>query len=248
MDGQSTWTPGPYTSALPNTTQLPPPIQHGGPMLFAHPPPSDVLPGKEQDTIGDTSIGTMMDVDTSMRAHEHDHTESRDIDMWSDSPAKPIRGHTDPNTPAEEEGSNGGNTSQSATQAKPTLLSSILRPINANAVKRVEKQRSKTQQRRQGDRAASAGSGSVNRGALVLRAAEGEDEDLLSEDGDSEDVSDEEGNFNDVSIHSTRTHSASYSIIFSPHPEHTTKFNSSTPEPPSSTSTTRRSFLLLQPG
>ncbi|KAJ9120916.1 hypothetical protein QFC22_002851 [Naganishia vaughanmartiniae] len=137
--------------------------------------------------------------------HEHENAESRDIDMWSDSPAKPAQGSAGADTRADSENENTVKQSKSANEAKPTLLSSILRPINANAVKRVEKQRSKThqqqQQQRSANRAVSAGSGAANRGAMVLRAADGEDENLLSEDGDSE-LSDDEEYF-DVSIAST---------------------------------------------
>ncbi|KAJ9093435.1 hypothetical protein QFC21_006466 [Naganishia friedmannii] len=199
IDGQSTWTPGPYSTTIPNTTHLPPAI-HGGPMLFAQPPPSYVRPGKEQDFTGDTSIGTMMDVDTSMRVQDH---EPRDIDMWSDSPAKTARNsaETDTHTVDSE---NAASQPESTDRAKPTLLSSILRPINPNAVKRVEKQRSKAQhqqQRRSGDRAVSAGA--VSEGAVVLRAAEGEEEHGLFEDEDSDELSDEEENFDNIPQTST---------------------------------------------
>ncbi|KAJ9111130.1 hypothetical protein QFC19_001329 [Naganishia cerealis] len=184
IDGRSTWTHGPYTDMAAHSA----PVIHGGPMLFAQPSPTD-LPGKEQD-VGDTSMG--MDVDTSMRIHEHG-----DVDMWSDSPAKTARFTDTASRSGEGEKTENRHdaTAETATEATPpSILSTILRPINANAVKRVEKQRSRTQQRSlsQGNRTVS--SGSAHRGAMVLRSDPEAEELEHSEDGDTDEVSDDEGN------------------------------------------------------
>lgn len=78
-----------------------------------------------------------MDVDMSMRE------EHGDVDMYSDSPAKVVRRRSHDNADARDNADEARNGEPSA-KTTTSLLSSVLRPINDNAVKRVEKQRSKT--------------------------------------------------------------------------------------------------------
>jgi hypothetical protein len=166
LDGQSTWTPGPFSE---------PPIQapftHAGPMLFAHP-----TSAKEQDA-GDVSMG--MDVDMSMRE------DQGDVDMYSDSPAKIARNVG----PANEDKESVGEATSEDVSTKPTssLLESVLRPINGNAVKRVEKQRSKAPHAKNSDRNAVASARQEN--ALVLRDDDERDQAETEEtSGDEDDV------------------------------------------------------------
>lgn len=137
-------------------------------MLFAHPTSL-----KDQDA-GDISMG--MDVDMSMRE------EQGDVDMYSDSPAKVIRSNSSHDNVDARENDDEASNGEPSAKTTTSLLSSVLRPINDNAVKRVEKQRSKT------SRAQSLGgnvSGARQDNALVLReddATEGEASEYSSEE------------------------------------------------------------------
>lgn len=120
-----------------------------------------------------------MDVDMSMRE------DQGDVDMYSDSPAKMARniGHANEDKESAEE-ARGEDVS-----AKPTtsLLESVLRPINGNAVKRVEKQRSKAPHAKSLERNAVASGRQEN--ALVLRDDDERDEAESEESsGDEEDA------------------------------------------------------------
>jgi hypothetical protein len=167
-DGQSTWTPGPFLDSA--SAQAP--FTHAGPMLFAQPPTV-----RDQDA-GDVSMG--MDVDTSMRE------DPGDIDMYSDSPAKMARSSEHVATPVESVQDT--KIGESSKTTSSSLLSSVLRPINGNAVKRVEKQRSKEPQARPAERGSRTSAHGES--ALVLRqASEQEHEaegDLTDESFDNE--------------------------------------------------------------
>ena len=163
LDGQSTWTPGPFSEP-----SMQAPFTHSGPLLFAHP-----TSAKDQDA-GDVSMG--MDVDMSIRE------DLGDVDMYSDSPAKvaPSNG-SHANQDAGEDADEARN-GEAPTKARTSLLSSVLRPINHNAVKRVEKQRSKTSHTRSLGKDTS---GLEQDSALVLRedgAAEEEESEYSSEE------------------------------------------------------------------
>lgn len=146
-DGQSTWTPGPFTdSSSTNTT-----FTHAGPMLFAQPPSA-----RNQDA-GDVSMG--MDVDNSMRE------DPGDVDMYSDSPAKPARSSEHALSGSEDLQDSKINEASKTTAS--SLLSSVLRPINGNAVKRVEKQRSKVPSSKTAEQ--TSGTSAHGEGALILR-------------------------------------------------------------------------------
>lgn len=120
-------------------------------MLFTQPPAV-----REQDA-GDVSMG--MDVDTSMRE------DSVDVDMYSDSPAKMTRSTDHVATPNQE--LQDPKIGESTKTTSSSLLPSVLRPINGNAVKRVEKQRNKEPQNRAVERASRS---SVHaESALILR-------------------------------------------------------------------------------
>lgn len=141
-------------------------------MLFATP-----TSAKDQEA-GDVSMG--MDIDMSMR---EDHG---DVDMYSDSPAKTARNIGYANEDTAETAEEAKNE-EVPTKTTTSLLSSVLRPINGNAVKRVEKQRSKTPHSKTLGRSAGA-SGSRQETALVLRD-DGEMEQEQSEES-SEDEDD----------------------------------------------------------
>jgi hypothetical protein len=119
-------------------------------MLFAQ-PSSD----KDHEA-GDVSMG--MDVDSSMRE------EPIDVDMYNDSPVKMARSteHTESSNEVQQDSQSGESSKATAS----SLLATVLRPINANAVKRVEKQRSKAPHSKIADKSAETARGED---ALVLR-------------------------------------------------------------------------------
>lgn len=175
VDGQSSWTPGPFTDSSSANA----PFTHAGPMLFAQPSSA-----RDQDA-GDVSMG--MDIDTSMRE------DPGDVDMYSDSPAKAVRSSEHAVSASEDL-----QDSKIGEPSKPTsssLLSSVLRPINGNAVKRVEKQRSKGPQTKTAEQ--TSGASDHGEGALILRETLEQDQGV---EGDMTDDSFDEEESPPVSI------------------------------------------------
>lgn len=128
-----------------------------------------------------------MDIDTSMRE------DPGDVDMYSDSPAKAVRSSEHAVSASEDL-----QDSKIGEPSKPTsssLLSSVLRPINGNAVKRVEKQRSKGPQTKTAEQ--TSGASDHGEGALILRETLEQDQGV---EGDMTDDSFDEEESPPVSI------------------------------------------------